>query len=239
MSSSDVIQLNIGGKIFTTTRMTLTSSPDSVLARMFDVSSPFPPARLIDGAFFVDSNPDVFGVILDYLRYKTVIIPPQIPAAAIKVQARYFGLECLVEQLETKNLASKLRINAGGTIFETSRDTLHKQPNSILAKLAMESAQDIFVDVCPKAFEILLNFLRCGSRKIPPNTSVCTESVGYAAELLGINICLESKRGPGYCKISWMDERRDKSRFCNCKMLGLRNHRNEASAEDWMANEST
>ena len=35
------------------------------------------------------------------------------------------------------------------------------------------------------AFEILLNFLRSGSRKIPPNTNVCTESIGYAAEYLG------------------------------------------------------
>ena len=32
------------------------------------------------------------------------------------------------------------------------------------------------------AFEILLNFLRCGARKIPPNTSVTTESIGVTAE---------------------------------------------------------
>ncbi len=36
------------------------------------------------------------------------------------------------------------------------------------------------------AFEIVLNFLRCGARKIPPNTNVCTESIGHTAEVLGI-----------------------------------------------------
>jgi len=222
--SSDVMTLNVGGRLFTTTRMTLTSNPDSVLGRMFDISSPFPPAKVIDGAYFVDSNPDVFSVILDYLRYKTVIIPPTIPPEALQAQARYFGLDALVEEIEFKKLTSKIRINAGGTVYETSRETVTKQPQSMLAQLAATSAQEIFIDVCPKAFEILLNFLRSGSRKIPPNTNVCTESIGYAAEYLGISICLESKKGPGYCKISWIDDRRDKSRFCNCKMLGFRNH---------------
>eukprot|EP00088_Acartia_fossae_P033870 TRINITY_DN3474_c0_g1_i4.p1 TRINITY_DN3474_c0_g1~~TRINITY_DN3474_c0_g1_i4.p1 ORF type:complete len:240 (-),score=19.63 TRINITY_DN3474_c0_g1_i4:286-1005(-) len=237
-SNSEIITLNVGGKLFTTTRMTLTSVPESVLGRMFDVSSPFPPARILDGAYFVDSNPAVFSVILDYLRYKTVIVPPDVPPEAIQEQARYFGLDGLIDEINTKKLACRVRVNAGGTIFETSRETLMKQPKSYLAQLAATSSSDIFVDVCPKAFEIVLNFLRCGARKIPPNTNVCTENIGYTAEVLGINICMESKKGPEYCKISWIDDRRDKSRFCNCKMLGLRNHRNVSSADDWLVNDS-
>ena len=54
--------LNVGGRLFTTTRTTLTSEPDSVLARMFDPASPLPPARMIDGAFFIDANPAIFEV---------------------------------------------------------------------------------------------------------------------------------------------------------------------------------
>jgi len=238
MAGSDVLTLNVGGRLFTTTRMTLTSNSDTILARMFDVASPFPPARIVDGAYFLDSNPDVFAVILDFLRYRTVIIPPNISPEAIQAQAQYFGLESLVDQIEVRKSACKLRVNAGGTVFETSRDTILKQPDSRLAKLAECCGNDeIFVDVCPKAFEILLNFLRSGARRIPPNTSVCTESIGHAAEYLGLNICLESMKGPTHCKISWIDDRRDKSRFCNCKMLGLRNHRNASTAEEWMIND--
>ena len=51
---------------------------------------------------------------------------------------------------------------------------------------------------------------------------------------LGIDICLQSKKRPGYCKIVWSDERREKSRFCNCKMLGLSNHKNAPTTEDWL-----
>ena len=100
-----------------------------------------------------------------------------------------------------------VKVNAGGTIFETTRKTLSQQPNSLLAQMVNAGESEIFLDVCPKAFEILLNFLRSGSRTIPPNTNVCTESIGSSAQMLGLDICLPSKKGPGYCKIVWTDER--------------------------------
>ena len=70
-------------------------------------------------------------------------------------------------------------------MFETTRRTLSQQPNSYLAQMVSGGQSEIFLDVCPKAFEILLNFLRCGARKIPPNTNVCTESIGSTAQMLG------------------------------------------------------
>ena len=35
-----------------------------MLGRMFDLSSPFSPARMLDGAHFIDANPDVFEVLV-------------------------------------------------------------------------------------------------------------------------------------------------------------------------------
>ena len=70
-----------------------------MLARMFDNNSTIPPSNIIDGAYFIDANPEVFEVILDYLRYKTLILPPAIPQQCIVVLARYFGLESLLSQL--------------------------------------------------------------------------------------------------------------------------------------------
>ena len=62
MSEGEVVTLNVGGRLFTTTRTTLTSEPHSVLGRMFDPTSPLPPARTIDGAYFIDANPAIFEV---------------------------------------------------------------------------------------------------------------------------------------------------------------------------------
>ena len=42
------IKLNVGGTKFETTRGTLTSAPNSLLARMFDPDSDLPPAVLSD-----------------------------------------------------------------------------------------------------------------------------------------------------------------------------------------------
>ena len=70
-------------------------------------------------------------------------------------------------------------------------DNITLQPDSELAKLVSTGQSEIFLDICPKAFEILLNFLRSGARRIPPNTNVCTESIGWAAQQLGVDICLQ------------------------------------------------
>ena len=75
------------------------SEPSSVLARMFDTTNSLPPAKIVDGAYFIDANPEVFAVILDYLRYKTLVVPSKIPQQCIVVLARYFGLQSLLVQL--------------------------------------------------------------------------------------------------------------------------------------------
>merc|ERR1711915_193874 len=106
-----------------------------------------------------------------------------------------------------------ITINAGGTRFESTRQLLSQQPDSKLAELVRNGDSEIFLDVCPKAFEIILNFLRSGARRIPPYSQVCAESIGHAAQTLGVDICLaSSKKGPGYCKISWLDDRQGKTR---------------------------
>ena len=65
---SNWIKLNVGGTIFETTLTTLTSKPESVLARMFQPGSSIPPAAKTDGVYFIDACPRAFGVILNYLR---------------------------------------------------------------------------------------------------------------------------------------------------------------------------
>jgi len=154
---------------------------------------------------------------------------------AVLAQARYFGLEDLLLRGGEDQGEARVRVNAGGTLFETTRATLTGQPGSHLADLLVhQGEQELFLDVCPKAFEVLLCFLRCGARKIPPGSAVCAESIGAAAQMLGLNICLESKRGPGFCKIVWTDERKEKPRFINCKMLGLKNHKNAPTSDEWL-----
>ena len=129
-SLGDWIKLDVGGMIFKTTRATLTQEPDSLLGRMFDPDSSLPPARIQDGAFLIDASPGSFPVILHWLRSREVSLGEVTMEAALTA-AEYFGLQGLVEALEERRKEKKpegdsdwIKLNADGTFFQMSRDTL-------------------------------------------------------------------------------------------------------------------
>ena len=75
VSDDDIIHLNVGGKVFTTTRDTLCQVEGSLLATMFNGRWEDRMKRDKDGVVFFDFNPEYFGWILDYLREKKISTP--------------------------------------------------------------------------------------------------------------------------------------------------------------------
>ena len=66
-NDDDVLEINVGGRVFTTRRSTLCFDHDSMLARWFDKDSPFQGGARVDGRPFIDRNPEVFREVLDWL----------------------------------------------------------------------------------------------------------------------------------------------------------------------------
>ena len=66
MSANNIVILNVGGKVFTTTRETLVSEMDSFLAQMLDGRSPA--VRDENWFYFIDHDPDTFSAVLEFLR---------------------------------------------------------------------------------------------------------------------------------------------------------------------------
>merc|ERR1711864_48020 len=95
--------LNVGGRKVSTARSTLTSCPDSVLARMFSPDSNPQSASThmtVEGSVYtMDTDPDCFQVILDWLRYRQLMIPSNLTPNAVAVVAEFFGLQAMVQQL--------------------------------------------------------------------------------------------------------------------------------------------
>ena len=61
---NDIIDLNVGGTRFSTSRQTLLSDPDSMLAKMFDPDSAFSaPGVKKEGAYFLDRDPIHFRAV--------------------------------------------------------------------------------------------------------------------------------------------------------------------------------
>ncbi|KAH7701451.1 BTB/POZ domain-containing protein KCTD5-like protein [Aphelenchoides avenae] len=93
------IRLNVGGKIFTTTKQTLCKEPESFFARLFATDLQ-PSDKDESGAYLIDRDPDCFPAILSYLRSGLVNISDRSVIPALKKEADFYGLSVLMELLE-------------------------------------------------------------------------------------------------------------------------------------------
>ena len=64
----DILRLNVGGRIFLTTRESLCAEGGSMLANKFDPVSQFAAPVEFEGAIFINRDPDSFKYVLNYLR---------------------------------------------------------------------------------------------------------------------------------------------------------------------------
>ncbi|CAL8342832.1 unnamed protein product [Lota lota] len=98
---SDWLTLNVGGRLFTTTRSTLVSKePESVLAHMFRDKCVWGSQQDKHGAYLLDRSPEYFEPILNYLRHGQLIVNEGVNIRGVQEEARFFGIEQLGEQLE-------------------------------------------------------------------------------------------------------------------------------------------
>lgn len=95
---SGLVQLNVGGILYTTTKQTL-MYPGSFFVAMF--SGKMQEGLLIEGRIFLDRNGDLFKHVLDYLRSPELWCPPgdEGIVAALIGEADYFCLSGMLEIL--------------------------------------------------------------------------------------------------------------------------------------------
>ena len=149
--------------------------PTSNLARMFEAdlmhNDPEP-----EEVYYLDTDPQCFQHILSWLRYGMLAIPPEMDKKLVMMAAKQLGLDDLAKQLEKEAVGAKaamtdwLKLNVGGTIFETSRATLTSHPTSSLARMfepnsnlppATITTDGVYlIDACPVGFSVILNWLR-------------------------------------------------------------------------------
>ena len=100
--NNNMISLNVGGKVFLTNLSTLQSCPPSSLAMMFSSPHQLPPTDS-SGAFFLDSSPDMFGFVLDWCRYKQLVVDrDNMDWSGLEVVADFFGLEEMKQEVKRR-----------------------------------------------------------------------------------------------------------------------------------------
>lgn len=104
-TNSDWITLNVGGKLFTSSKSTLIrKEPCSMLARMFAENQGdylFTPSNMdANNAYLIDRSPTYFEPILNYLRSGQLIYDSNVNPEGILEEARFFGIESVIPILE-------------------------------------------------------------------------------------------------------------------------------------------
>jgi len=95
--SSDIVNLNVGGIKYSTTRSTLCKYPESMLGAMF--SQNMPSNVDIDGYYFIDRNGKIFEYILQYLRSDELSLPKEFKDFdLLKREMDFFQIKPLIEK---------------------------------------------------------------------------------------------------------------------------------------------
>ncbi|KAH3743979.1 BTB/POZ domain-containing protein KCTD9 [Pelomyxa schiedti] len=95
---SDWVSLNVGGRVFTTTKSTLTKCPGSVFSLMF--RDDWDSTRDSQGNILIDRSPEYFEVILTYLRGGSLVINQGLNPLGVFQEAKFFGLTDLQHKLK-------------------------------------------------------------------------------------------------------------------------------------------
>jgi len=169
MAMSDWISLDVGGRKLSTTRSTLLSEPNSALAKMFDPNSGLQPARMVDGSYTIDADPDCFQVLLNWLRYKKVMFPTSHKNyESVSAVAEVYGILDLVGYLKSlQNDERKVVLDVGGMTMCTLRETFDKLRGELVEiwgykeeRIVEQVDRSYFIDADPGRFKYVLNLCR-------------------------------------------------------------------------------
>ncbi|KAI1707663.1 BTB/POZ domain-containing protein [Ditylenchus destructor] len=95
--NNDWVRLNVGGKVFQTTKDTLSRYPESFLAGL--VNSGVPSEKDETGAFLIDRDPEHFRIVLNYLRNGVLHMERNEIAKELLCEADFYGLHALVDEI--------------------------------------------------------------------------------------------------------------------------------------------
>ena len=94
----EVVELNVGGKLYTTSLQTLLKDPESLLAKYFDGTEKIP--KDANGKCFIDRDGILFSYVLEFLRNGKLTLSDSFSETErLLVEAEHFQLKGLVQAI--------------------------------------------------------------------------------------------------------------------------------------------
>ena len=93
-----VVKLNVGGHVYYTTVDTLSGRGENMLTAMLKHPNP---AKMIDGAYFIDRDPEIFRWLLLYFRGSNILpLRNSTELWLLKEEAEYFAIDELSTRIQ-------------------------------------------------------------------------------------------------------------------------------------------
>lgn len=129
-SDSEIIELNVGGFAYTTSRSTIMSFPDTMLCKM--ISGQLPNALDTKQRIFIDRDGPLFRYILNFLRDKRLNLPENFTEyAQLRQEADFYRIEPILNYLDCAFM-SKLN----GSTRSVSMSSLISTPETATSSLS-------------------------------------------------------------------------------------------------------
>src|SRR3989344_6896524 len=92
---TNLIKLNVGGTIFTTTISSISSIQGSYIDNLvkYDSNGEMNVTKDENGNIFIDRSPELFKIILEYLRTNKLYIPDNVNRSQLKDEFDLYGLD--------------------------------------------------------------------------------------------------------------------------------------------------
>jgi len=117
-SLSEIIYLNVGGTKFATSKQTLTSIEDTFFTSLISDHRFVTSLKDSSDAFFIDRDPNLFKVILNYLRTRQLVNADQFSMDVLLHEAQFYGITPLVKRLQACQNFIKKEICGGNVLFQ-------------------------------------------------------------------------------------------------------------------------
>lgn len=154
--SSDMIEFNVGGFVYTTSRTTIMSYQDSMLARM--CSGLMPTATDTNGRIFIDRDGPLFRYILNYLRDKRLNLPDNFAEyTQLRQEADFYRIEPIISDLDLlfyhKCNQSKLNLISSSASSITSINKINTAVGGLNDNLQVTANKGVYFTIISKLYQ--------------------------------------------------------------------------------------
>ena len=146
---NEIIKICVGGQDFKTTRATLMSDQNSMLAKMFDnenLGRAAPASKDENGSYFIDRSPKYFESILNFLRTGEIEAPNCLDLKFLMLEAEYFGIEGMAEKIR-KELQNKQAFDAHMREHCEQLNCIQQCCQNYLSQIAEYTSRQVFPPV--------------------------------------------------------------------------------------------